>query len=174
PLPRRIMADLGFDLGFAHPHIIIPGRIVFADMIEAKPIIKIEACPRTRRPEVAAGCAARMVARPHLRLWRWIHRALEASAAHCNSMGRWARADKHRRRKAGMKMQRFSDAAGRLRKGAVSVPYPRPRSLRERVRVRDVAEPKPAPPCPLPRGEGSHQNGSGSVSSAAPRDGLGR
>src|SRR5882672_2635061 len=102
-LPSRVMTDLGFDLGFAHSRVVVPRRIVLADVVEAKPIIKLEARPRTRGAKIAAGGTTGMLANPQLRLraGRRIDRAFEASAGHAASMRSRAVPDKHRRRIAG-------------------------------------------------------------------------
>src|SRR6185437_10447820 len=39
PLPGGIVADLGLDLRLAHPGIVVPRRVVGADMVEAEPEI---------------------------------------------------------------------------------------------------------------------------------------
>ena len=41
-LPDRVMADLGLDFAIAHPDIVIPSRIVGANMLEAEPIIVLQ------------------------------------------------------------------------------------------------------------------------------------
>src|SRR3546814_9691009 len=42
PLPHRIVANMGLDLGFVHPGVIIPGPVVIADILQAEPEIVVE------------------------------------------------------------------------------------------------------------------------------------
>jgi hypothetical protein len=72
-LPHGVVADLGFDLVVAHSGIVIPGGIVSADVVEAKPVIVMEIEPGFGRTEISAGDAAGMIAKPH----RSVGRALK-------------------------------------------------------------------------------------------------
>src|SRR5215468_9574982 len=38
-LPDRVVADFGLDLAIAHPRIVIPSRIVSANVLKAEPIV---------------------------------------------------------------------------------------------------------------------------------------
>src|SRR5262249_50768370 len=61
-LPNRIAPDLGLDLAIAHAGIVVPRRIVGADVIEAEPVVVAKIEPGFRRAELATGNATGMVA----------------------------------------------------------------------------------------------------------------
>src|SRR5260370_6509732 len=61
-LPHGVAADLGLDLGVAHPAVIVPGEVVGAHMLKAEPIVTVEFEPRPGGAEIAAGIAAGVVA----------------------------------------------------------------------------------------------------------------
>src|SRR6516165_5048986 len=86
-LPDRIMADLGFNLAVAHPGIIIPGRIVGANVIEAEPVIIVEREPGFRRTEFPAGNAAGMIASSGRNIGRR-ENGIEERASHRPQYGR--------------------------------------------------------------------------------------
>src|SRR5579872_5649079 len=64
-LPDRVVADLRLDLGRAHASIIIPGRVVEPDMIEAEPIEDMHRLARSRRAIIAFTTATGMIAQTH-------------------------------------------------------------------------------------------------------------
>src|SRR5580704_1692961 len=67
-LPYRVITDLGFDLGFAHPSIVVPRAVVGADMFEAEPVIPVELKTRFGRAEIGPGVAAGVVAQAYRRV----------------------------------------------------------------------------------------------------------
>ena len=67
-LPDGVVADLGFDLGIAHPRIIIPRGVVGAHVLEAEPVLIVQVEPGFRRAKTPAGDAAGLIARPHRRV----------------------------------------------------------------------------------------------------------
>src|SRR5215472_12311803 len=69
PLPHRVMADLGFDVGVAHPGVVVPGGVVGAYMLKAKPIVMVELEAGFRRAILTPARTARVVACAHRRFW---------------------------------------------------------------------------------------------------------
>src|SRR5437867_11723354 len=67
PLPHCVAADLGLDLNFAHPGVVIPGDVVGPHMFETEPIVAVEFEARAGRTEVAATLAAGVVAQARRR-----------------------------------------------------------------------------------------------------------
>src|SRR6185437_5572482 len=55
PLPGGIVADFRLDLRLAHPGIVVPGRVVGADMVEAEPKVDVESGARARRTKIPGG-----------------------------------------------------------------------------------------------------------------------
>src|SRR5262249_27514731 len=75
-LPDGVVADLGFDFGVAHPGIVIPGRIVSANMLQAEPVIVAQIEPRFGRSELAASDTAGMIASAHRGLGRRLEQGI--------------------------------------------------------------------------------------------------
>src|SRR5215831_2171455 len=69
-LPNRVMADVGFNLGIAHPRVVIPRGVVGANVLETKPVIVAEIEPGFGRTIIPPGDAAGMVATTHRRTVR--------------------------------------------------------------------------------------------------------
>jgi len=88
PLPYRIAPNFRLDLGFAHAGVIIPRRVVGADMLEAKPEVAVKFEPRARCTKIAAASASRMVARAQWRLGRGLENRIDRNAAHRGQYGR--------------------------------------------------------------------------------------
>src|SRR6185312_16702494 len=94
-LPDRIVADLLLDLGAAHPGVEVPGRVIFANVVEAEPVEIVERGPRARRAKLARADATGVVAGP----WRHRRRIVpirKARTGHQLSMGAGWNGDKPR------------------------------------------------------------------------------
>src|SRR5215472_12889849 len=61
-LPDRVAPDLGLDFAIAHAGIVVPRRIVGADMIEAEPIVVAKFKSGFRRAELSTTNATGVVA----------------------------------------------------------------------------------------------------------------
>ena len=83
-LPDGVVADLGFDLGIAHPRVIVPRGVVGAHVLEAEPVIIVQIEPGFRRAEVTGPDAAGVVARPHRRAGRSLENRVGQKAPHRN------------------------------------------------------------------------------------------
>src|SRR5579872_3768429 len=87
PLPDRVATDFGFDLGFAHPGVVIPRGVVGADMVEAEPVVIVELDARPRCAEIPGDFATGVVAQPSRRLRLGNLHRFERDTSHGLSMG---------------------------------------------------------------------------------------
>ena len=63
-MPDGVRPDEAFDLALRHAGEVIPGAVVFTDMLEAEPVIILKLLARARRPVDSLGPTALMVASP--------------------------------------------------------------------------------------------------------------
>src|SRR5579864_720063 len=96
PLPHRVTPDLGLDLRFAHPSIVVPSDIVGTHMFEAEPIVAVELEARSRRAEIAAAFAARVIAQTARRQGFGREDGIYRLTPHRSSMGARSPGDKAR------------------------------------------------------------------------------
>src|SRR5215469_10996939 len=82
PLPHRVVANLGLDLGSAHPRVVVPLCVVEAHVIEAEPEEGVERAAGTWCAILAARGTAGMVAEPRRGACGGTGRGFEARAGH--------------------------------------------------------------------------------------------